>query len=102
MLSSETGEDINQRTITLAVIPPPVADVRGEFGWTLPDADYPLDFGALEKLLPLVGVNWVKLPIWFPVEDPDRGEKIIQFAERLSASDIETVGVIMHPDLAKP
>ncbi len=98
MLSSETGQKIDERTITLAVIPPPVFKVRGEFGWTLLHADEPLDFPALEKLLPLVGLNWVKLPIWFPEDNPDRGEQIIQFAERLSASDIETVGVIQHPD----
>ncbi|MEM6799274.1 MAG: hypothetical protein AAF589_07140 [Planctomycetota bacterium] len=98
MLSSESGAKIDERTITLAVIPPPVFKVRGEFGWTLPLADDPLSFSRLEELLPLVGLNWVKFPIWFPVEDPDRGEAILQFAERLSASDIETVGVIQHPD----
>ncbi|MEM6329345.1 MAG: hypothetical protein AAF790_03740 [Planctomycetota bacterium] len=102
MLSSESGQLIDERTITLAVIPPPVAKVRGEFGWTLPTADEPLDFATLESLLPLVGLNWVKLPIWFPANTPERGEAILQFAERLSASDIETVGVIQHPDTLKP
>ncbi|MEM9186517.1 MAG: hypothetical protein AAGB00_08495 [Planctomycetota bacterium] len=104
MLSRETGRVMYDRTITLAVIPPPptaIGKARGEFGWTLPTADKPLAFPALEKVLPLVGVNWVKLPIWFPEATPERGEQVIQFAERLAASDIETVGIIQHPDLLK-
>lgn len=102
MLSGDTGEEIDTKSITLAVIPPPVAKVRGEFGWSLPQADEPLDFESLENFLPLVGVNWVKLPIWFSPENPHRGEAIIQFAERLSANDIETVGVIQHPESLTP
>jgi len=103
MLSSKTGELMDHRTITLAVIPPPIKSnesetAGGEFGWTLPGADYPLNFGSLEQMLPLIGVNWVKLPIWFPVDNSTRGEQILQFVERLAASDIETIGVVQHPD----
>lgn len=100
MLSNVTGKLIDKRKVTLAVIPPPTIDqASGEFGWTLPKADDPLSFDMLEQVLPLVGVNYVKLPVWFPVEQLERGEEIIHFAERLAASDIETIGVIEHPEL---
>lgn len=102
MLSSDSGQLMDKRKVTLAVIPPAIAKTRGEFGWTLPTADRPLAFSALEKILPLVGINWVKLPIWFPPEEPHRGEEILQFTERLAAHDIETIGILQPPETLDP
>ncbi|MEN1678351.1 MAG: hypothetical protein AAGJ46_02075 [Planctomycetota bacterium] len=102
MLSSETGKFMDKREVTLAVIPPEIAKTRGEFGWTLPTADRPLQFDALEKILPLVGINWLKVPIWFSPEDPHRGEDLLQFTERLAANDIETIGILQHPETLDP
>ena len=49
----------------LVVVPPLPMPRRGEFGWTLPDGDRPLSFQDLSRLLPEVGINWVKVPLWF-------------------------------------
>lgn len=99
MISSETGKLMDERKITLAVIPPSDHVSQGEFGWTLPRADAPLRFQALESVLPLAGVSWVKLPIWFSPTDPARGDHILQFVERIAANDIETIGILQSPEI---
>lgn len=99
MISSETGKLMDKRELTLAVIPPSDHSAQGEFGWTLPRADAPLRFEALESVLPLAGVSWVKFPIWFTPTNPARGDQILQFAERIAANDIETIGILQSPEL---
>src|SRR5690606_17693037 len=69
----------------------------GEFGWTLPRADDPLSFDLLENLMPRVGIHWVKLPVWFPADKPLRGDEFVRFAERVSGSGIQVVGIIDEP-----
>ncbi len=106
---SKNGGVMDQRTITLAVVKEikssltsNIKPAKGEFGWSLPESvprfGKPLDFATLQELLPLAGVSWVKVPVWFPREEQARGDEIIQFAERLAATDIETVGVIQSPE----
>ncbi|MCA9241857.1 MAG: hypothetical protein KDA37_16720, partial [Planctomycetales bacterium] len=101
MVSSQTGGIMDERTITLAIVPPKIKSSAGEFGWSLPETvashGEPLDFATLQELLPLAGVSWVKLPVWFPPDQDAQGDKIIQFAERLAAADIETIGIIQEP-----
>src|SRR5690606_5097743 len=87
----------DDKEITLVVLPSLPAAPRGEFGWTLPRADHPLPFGLLEELMPRVGVHWVKLPVWFPANDPARGEELVKFAERVSGSGIQVVGIVDEP-----
>ena len=70
---------------------------RGEFGWTLPEGDEPLSFQDLSRLLPQVGINWVKVPVWFDANDPRRGDELIRFVELLGASNIDVVGIIDRP-----
>jgi hypothetical protein len=104
MLSSDLalGEGDTQRQlgndqVWLVVVPPLPMPKQGEFGWTLPNADKPLGFQDLSRLLPLVGINWVKLPVWFDANDSRRGDELIRFVELLGASNIETVGIIDQP-----
>lgn len=97
MLDSEHKGELEFQMITLAVMPPLDGPRGGEFGWTLPAADRPLSFDQLTQLLPRLGVSWVKLPVWFPLEDSTRGDRLIQFADRLAASYIEVVGLITDP-----
>ncbi len=104
MLSSKPAKgdhDIEQelasRTIYLAVVPPLPLPSKGEFGWTLPRADAPLSFRDLNRLLPQVGISWVKLPVWFSPDDTKRADELIRFAELLGASNIEVVGIIDQP-----
>ena len=78
-------------------MPPLEMPRQGEFGWTLPDGDQPLSFQDLSRLLPQVGINWVKMPVWFDANDPRRGDELIRFVELLGASNIDVVGIIDRP-----
>jgi hypothetical protein len=90
-----------QRSISLAVIEPQPAPVRGEFGWSLPAAEQPLDFGPLTTVLTHSGVNWVKFPIWYSDDDRARADRLAWFAERLGQSGIEMVGLLDQPPPGK-
>ena len=90
---------LQKRNISLAVVPPLKKRTHGEFGWSLAGDAIPLSFEQLEELLPIVGVNWLKLPVWYGETEAERGEKLVVFAERLAAKDIEVVGVIDRPPL---
>jgi hypothetical protein len=95
---SHSGErQLRNETVDLAVVPPLDMPRRGEFGWSLPNGDQPLSFQELSRLLPKVGINWVKVPLWFDGRNPRRGDEIIRFVELLGASNIEVVGLIDHP-----
>jgi hypothetical protein len=103
MLSSEAtgGNDLDReldsRDVWLAVVPPLDMPMRGEFGWTLPEGDKPLELDHLSRLLPQVGINWVKLPVWYDAADSRRGDELIRFVELLGASNVEVVGIIDRP-----
>lgn len=98
MRSSETGELMSDPAITIAVVKQDDrGQTKGEFGWSLRKPDQPLPFDILEELLPLTGLSYVKLPIWYPADDADRGEEILEFASQLSARDIELVGILADP-----
>jgi hypothetical protein len=94
---SDEQREMDSRVIWLAVVPPLAMPAQGDFGWSLPDSDHPLAFPQLTQLLPLTGVNWVKLPAWYDATDTQRGDEIIRFVEMLGASNIEVVGMIDRP-----
>lgn len=94
---TEAERKMDRRVIWLAAVAPlPIAS-EGDFGWSLPKIDQPLSIADLTGLLPNVGVNWVKFPAWYDVNQPRRGDEIIRFVEMLGASNIEVVGVIDRP-----
>jgi hypothetical protein len=104
MTSSELSDgqvdaehQLGSRTVDLVVVPPLDMSRQGEFGWTLPDGDSPLSFQDLSRLLPQVGINWVKTPVWFDASDPRRGDELIRFVELLGASNIDVVGIVDKP-----
>ena len=94
---TEDERKMDRRVIWLAVVPPLEMPPEGDFGWSLPEGDNPLSFQQLTGLLPNVGINWVKVPAWYDVTAPHRGDDIIRFVEMLGASNIEVVGVIDRP-----
>lgn len=94
---ADAGRELNSCTVWLAVVPPLSMPKHGEFGWTLPHGDNPLSFQVLSRLLPQVGINWAKVPVWFDANDPRRGDELIRFVELVGASNIEVVGVIDRP-----
>ena len=89
--------ELDNRVVWLAVAPPLEMPTQGEFGWSLPEGDRPLSYQQLSRLLPEVGINWVKVPLWYDANDPQRGDEIIRFVELLGASNVEVVGVIDGP-----
>ncbi len=88
--------DPMERTIAIAALTSGES-VSGEFGWTLPHVDRPLSMSSLAKLLPFVGVHWVKVPIWSESSSDRFGDQIVRLTEHLSARNIELVGIIDHP-----
>jgi hypothetical protein len=94
---SNAENQLDSRTVDLVVVPPLDMPRKGEFGWTLPEGDDPLSFQELSRLLPQVGINWVKAPVWFDANDPRRGDELIRFVELLGASNIDVVGIIDQP-----
>lgn len=93
----EREREMASRTIYLAVVPPLPMPRHGEFGWTLPGESSPLTYQDLNRLLPHVGINWAKTPIWFEKKDSAKADELIRFVEVLGASNIEVVGVIDQP-----
>lgn len=93
------GKDrtVLDRTITLALLRPIPAPIRGEFGWTLHSDQAPLPPGPLASLLGQVGIHWAKLPVWFDGTQPQRAEQIASFAEQVSLQGVELVGVLDQP-----
>ena len=88
---------MHEREVTMAVIRPLGKPVRGEFGWTIPNGDDPLSLDQLLGLLPHVGINWLKFPVWYGEDDEARGERLMRFAERLGAQSIELIGLLDVP-----
>ena len=85
------------RRISLAMLRPMPAPTRGEFGWTLASDREPLPPGPLASLLGQVGINWVKLPVWFDPSQSQRAEQIAAFAEQVSLQNVELVGLLDQP-----
>ena len=88
---------LKEQTIPIAVVPPIETSSHGEFGWSLTSDHIPLSYDQLERLLPRVAIHWIKLPVWYGNSEPERGEQLVLFTERLAAKDIEVVGIIDKP-----
>jgi hypothetical protein len=88
---------LDQRVVNIALAPPLERPPGGEFGWSLAGDDIPMSVDELATLLPRVAVNWVKMPVWYGESDAQRGDELVIFAEKLSAKDIEVVGVVDRP-----
>ena len=87
---------ILERSTTLAVMRSQEAPPHGEFAWSLP-ANRPLSLDTLAELLPQMGLNWVKLPVWVDEKQMHDLDEIVSFAERLGTRHIETVAVLCDP-----
>ncbi len=94
---------VDERALSLAVVPAAAIPAAGEFGWTLPDGENPLTLGELAELLGKAGVNWVKFPCWLGNQETSRIDRLVWFAERLRLQNIEMVGLLHQPpaDLRK-
>jgi hypothetical protein len=85
------------RETTLAVLPQQAAPAHGEFGWSLPGGEHPLSLAALGQLLPQVGINWIKFPVWSGGGSTERLDQLVTFADRLSRRGVEMVAVLDDP-----
>ncbi len=104
MISATTGNQIHTKECTVAVVGKNLGEAEvGEFGWTLPDPRQTRLYDGellkvLQELLPLTGVNWVKVPAWFEPSDVEHADHLVRFADLLGAKNIETVGIMLDPD----
>jgi hypothetical protein len=88
---------IDRRIVNVALVPPLERPATGEFGWSLAGGQVPMSLDALNELLSVVSINWVKLPVWYGENDAQRGDELVMFAERASAKNVEVVGVVDRP-----
>jgi hypothetical protein len=91
---------MDKRVVNFVLVPPLEQLERssqGEFGWSLAGDRVPMSLDDLGQLLPLVAVNWVKMPVWYGESEAKRGDDLVMFAERASAKNIEFVGVVDRP-----
>jgi len=91
------GASTEPITTSLAVVQPLKQGRFGEFGWSLPRGDSWLSLKALDSLLGRVGIHWVKFPLWYSDQQPGRADELAWFAERMSARDIQLIGVLDQP-----
>jgi hypothetical protein len=91
------GQLVHRRRTSIVIFGPEQHPRFGEFGWSLPDGDKQLSLDTLSRLLPLVGINWVKFPVWHGEAEQDRLNRVAMFAEKLSDANIELVGVLANP-----
>ncbi len=94
---------VDQRQLSLALVPAQPSPASGEFGWTIPDGHNPLSHGQLAEVLGKAGVNWVKFPVWIAGQDTAAMDRLVWFAERLHFQNVEMVGLLDRPppDLRK-
>src|SRR5262249_4494325 len=95
-MQSATGT-CREREVTLAVLRPLPPSPTGEFGWTLAGGDRPLSLDELTSLLPQVGIQWLKFPVWFGEQEDARGDALSRFAGRLESKGIQVVGLLNQP-----
>lgn len=90
-------KELLEGTATIAVLRPAVQPKAGQFGWTLPAGEDPLESAEMAALLAHAGVHWAKYPVTFTQADARAADRIAWFAEKLSLQGIEMVGVLDHP-----
>ena len=79
---------MHEREISLVVVRPQPPPVGGEFGWSMPEGDRQLPLDAIADVLPQVGANWVKFPLWYEPTDRQRADDLAHFTERLNTNRI--------------
>ncbi|MBN2476127.1 MAG: hypothetical protein JXB62_16060 [Pirellulales bacterium] len=89
---------VHQRELNLVVVEPRHSPAGGEFGWALPRGSTPMPLPLLSQLVGQAGINWVKYPLWYDdAGAPEMVERLITFGERLSAREIELIGLLHDP-----
>lgn len=88
---------MQQREVTFAVVRPDRPQANGEFGWSLPTGERPLELTQMADLLSHAAVSRVKFPVWHNADDLARGNQLVRFAERLSELNISIVGLLHEP-----
>ena len=87
----------HRRRASVVIVGPEKQPQLGEFGWSMPDGDKQLSLDALGRLLPLVGINWVKFPVWYSESQREQLDRVAMFSERLNNAGIELVGMLSDP-----
>jgi hypothetical protein len=91
------GGLMQQRELTFAVVRPERPQPNGEFGWSLPLGEKPLELTQMADLLGHAAVSRVKFPVWHSANDLARGNQLVRFTERLGDLGISIVGLLHEP-----
>jgi hypothetical protein len=97
VMLADTDATRIERTATLAILRPLTPARHGEFGWSLPQGDQQLSLQELAGVVGQVGIHWLKLPMWYGEEELTRPDRLAWFAERVSAYNVNVIGVLDQP-----
>lgn len=86
-----------ERRVRFASLPKiePVRD--GSFGWSFDAVRQPLPPRTLAQLAPELGVQWIRLPVWYDYEDHTAENEMADFLERLSEQGVQFIGALDRP-----
>ncbi len=91
---------VHMRERTVVLLPRGNAGFKGEFGWTLEDAERSLSLAELANIASEAGIHWLKFPLWYGDEDASRVDRLMWFSDRLNSQGIEIVGLLHEPPTA--
>lgn len=87
----EDGHQL-QQSVSFIVTRPCTTPLRGDFGWSMPSDNVPIQNGDLLKLLPLARVSWLKYALPTDAQNDSALDELAAFADQLKAQNVELVG----------
>lgn len=91
------GDVTFERRVRFASLPRIEAVRDGSFGWSFDAVRQPLPPRALAQLAPDLGVQWIRLPVWYDYEDQIAENEMADFLERLSEQGVQFIGTLDRP-----
>ena len=94
------GEIMLEEMTSLAVVDPapPIAqsDAAG-FGWSVQRWPHDLDHDRLVAVAAEAGIDWIKLPLWNTVDDPETAAGVAQLLASLRKRGVQPAGMLTEP-----
>ncbi|HEV7278607.1 MAG TPA: hypothetical protein VGN57_00220 [Pirellulaceae bacterium] len=94
---SAEGDVTFQRRVRFVALPKIEPARGGSFGWSFSAVRQPLAPRTLAQLAPELGVQWIRLPVWYDHEDQLAENEMADFLERLSEQGVQFIGALDRP-----
>ena len=94
------GEVMLEEMTSLAVVDPAPTITEGDkvgFGWSVGTWPHDLDHGRLLAVAGEAGIDWIKLPLWDTVDDPQRASEIATLLGTLRKRGVQPAGILKEP-----